>query len=74
MHADHEHDHNGLEGGCAACAYLMSVTYLCRLLFTVMAYAVLVFECASAIRMILKRFVLHTGFFTLVHVKIRLDN
>ncbi|MCL2152724.1 MAG: hypothetical protein FWH57_07190 [Oscillospiraceae bacterium] len=73
-HIHHEHDHNAPNGGCTTCVHISAAENLLKSLSAALAGAALIIECFSAIRSLLKPVSLNTGFFTLIHLKVRLNN
>ena len=73
-HINHEHDPNGPAGGCVTCVHLTAAENLLKHLSAAIAGAALIFGCFSAIRSIFNQVNSHTGFFTLVCLKVRLNN
>jgi hypothetical protein len=72
-HANHEHDHRGPGGCCAACVQLAAAADLLKSAFVAMLGAAFVFWGFSAIRSILKPNNFRIGFFTLFSLKVRLN-
>ena len=73
-HLDHEHDHNGAHGSCATCAHIVAAEALLKSVYTALVVAALAFWCISGTFSILKSVKFYAGFYTLVLLKIRLNN
>lgn len=68
------HDHDGHNGNCTTCAHLAMAERLLKSLSTAITDTALIFGCFSVICSILKAVDFYTGFITLVHLKVRLNN
>lgn len=73
-HIYHEHDHNCSNGNCAVCTQILTAEYFLKFIFTgsICVSITLYFFCT--IYSILKLIRFYNDFYTLVHLKIRLNN
>ena len=73
-HAEHEHDHNGFDGGCATCAQLQNAENILKQLST--AFAGVLFAVAGLFAAIgtLKVIAGYASLSTPVTLKIRMNN
>jgi hypothetical protein len=72
--AHHEHDHNGPDESCAVCAHLASAGDLLKSMSAAVAGAALVFWGLPAILSLPKPLGSHADFYTLVRLKVKLNN
>jgi len=73
-HANHEHDHNGLNESCALCFYLAAAENHYKSIFTALIILVFVYGGLSAILSFLKSVDFHFGLITPVCLKVRLNH
>jgi hypothetical protein len=73
-HADHEHDHDGAHGSCATCAHLAAAEILLKSVSIAPAIAAFAFWYSANVLSIRKPADFHTNFYTLVILKVRLNN
>ena len=73
-HADHEHDHNGIDGSCAACSQLQSAERILKQLSTALAGALFAISGLFAAIGALKAAVIYVSIPTPVTLKIRINN
>lgn len=71
-HANHKHDHDGPSGSCSTCTHMLAVGNFLKTISTAVAAIAMIF--LFTIQSFLKPVSLHTGFTTLVNLKIRLNN
>jgi len=70
----HEHDKNGPDNSCVYCAFLSEVENLLKHLSTALVGAAIVFGALSTIRFVYISACSYTVFYTLVRLKVRLNN
>ena len=70
----HEHDKNGPDNSCVYCAYLSEVENLLKHLSVALVGAAMIFGALSVIRFDYMSACTHTVFYTLVSLKVRLNN
>jgi hypothetical protein len=73
-HANHEHDHNGADGSCATCTNMMAAGNLLKQLSTPLAGSALGLGSLLAVLSALEHISCHISFYTLVSLKVRLNN
>lgn len=73
-HTNHEHDHGGPNGSCATCIQLTSAENLLKQISAALTVTGFIFAFLSLISLFLKPIALHIGSFTLVSLKVRLNN
>lgn len=73
-HANHQHDHEGPNGTCATCDHLAATTNLLKQLSIAIVTSVFPSVLYLFISYCLKPSTPYVGLFTLVSLKVRLDN
>lgn len=73
-HANHEHDHEGPNGTCATCIHLAVAENSLKLLSAAIVSRVFSFVICSSVSFCLKPFAPCIDLFTLVSLKVRLNN
>jgi hypothetical protein len=73
-HANHRHDHNGPGGDCAVCVRINAAERLLKTISTAAAGAALVFGGVFALLSARKVSGCHKGFYSLIRLKVRLNN
>jgi hypothetical protein len=73
-HVNHEHDANGAEGACAACAHICAAEKLLRMVSVAFIFSVAEIGAIFFALRLLKTLRLNIAASTLISVKIRLNN
>ena len=73
-YADHTHNHNGPNGSCAICDRLAAAEKLFKAIATALAGVALMYGAFSAALSVLKPAGFRAGLWTLVRLKVRLNN
>ena len=73
-HANHHHDHNGPNGTCAACSQIATVENSFKQASIVLVAAIIAVTGSPALGFVRKIIVFIPVFFTLVQLKVRLNN
>lgn len=73
-HADHEHDHNGVDGSCATCAQLQSAENSLKQFSTALTGALFATAGLYAAIGMFKAITIQISFSTPVTLKIRMNN
>lgn len=73
-HANHKHDHNGPSGSCATCSHMIAAENLLKQLTPAVTAAALASGILFAVLSILPPVSFYISFYTLVNLKVRLNN
>ncbi|HBQ87260.1 MAG TPA: hypothetical protein DD811_12405 [Syntrophomonas sp.] len=73
-HANHNHDHNGPGGSCATCNHMIAAENLLKQLAPAVTGVALAFGSLFAVLSIFPPISFHISFYTLVNLKVRLNN
>jgi hypothetical protein len=73
-HANHIHDHDGLDGGCATCMHIQSAENLLKQLSTAVVSVAAAFAGVLGVLFSLRNTKAGDCSFTLVTLKVRLNN
>ncbi|MDR3120215.1 MAG: hypothetical protein LBU58_02600 [Clostridiales bacterium] len=73
-HANHEHDRNGADGSCAACAHISAVENLLKTISAVTVFSVVALGTTFAALLIMTAARIEVADYSLVELKVRLNN
>jgi hypothetical protein len=73
-HTNHTHDHDGPNGSCETCVHIAVAENLLAFISTAVIGAVLIYKYLSIVASVLKSAHSRAGSYTLVRLKVRLNN